>query len=76
MLLKMEFSTVLILPSAAASRLSRAFLHQFVYPACLPRCDAACPAHHCTQQWMVHNCKERIVNVSQIKERDVEQCFF
>lgn len=53
MLLKMEFSLVLILPSAAASRLSRAFLHQFVYPACLPRCGAP----HCTQQWLVHSAK-------------------
>lgn len=66
MLLKMEFSLVLISPSAAASRLSRAFLHQFVYPACLPRCLPSTLL--CTTC-----CKERIENVSQIKERDAQR---
>lgn len=57
MLFRMEFSWVLILPSAAASRLSRAFLHQFVYPACHPRCDAAFLIQHATQQWLMHTAK-------------------
>lgn len=57
MLLEMEFSLVLILPSATASRLSRAFLHQFVYPACLPHCADASLAHHRTQQWLEHTAK-------------------
>lgn len=66
MLLKMEFTLVLISPSAAASRLSRAFLHQFVYPACLPRCLPSTPL--CTTC-----CKERIENVSQIREKYVKR---
>lgn len=43
MLLKMKFTLLLISPSDAAFRLSRAFWRRFVYPACLPRCLPSTP---------------------------------
>ena len=84
MLLKMEFSSVLILPSTL---LLPPGCPELVHPAaCLPRCGAASPAQHRllhnththtqhTHTTHTHN-TERIQRVGQTKDgRDVKWCF-
>lgn len=67
MLLKMEFSSVLILPFAAASRLSSLFI--------LPASPAVVlPPQHTTLHNIGAYFKERIENASQMKVKDVEWC--
>lgn len=63
-------------PLAAASGLSAAFLHRFVYPARLPRCDAASPARRRTQRRPVHAAKRgRTENAGQSKRKGCRTVF-